>query len=252
MTETELPKLYDFSKLGIKMGTPRQLSEVMTALIYGPKGVGKTTVGASAAAVESMSPVVLCAFEDGTSSIGASHPDLPIFRPEDWEQALDFFEEIVNEDTGIKTVIIDTAAEAQQYIYDWSVANYGDSDGYKKWANVYEQFIKIIKALHKAQINVIVLAHDDRVKDQVAQSIFVSPYFQGNKSDMELPKIFDIMGRLTIEGEGDDAERVLQLEPSGRVVAGNRSEGRLPSHMVNPTMTKIKDALTNNPPKIIK
>lgn len=245
-------ELYDFSKLGITLGKPRKLDEVMTTLIYGPKGVGKTTLAASAADVEGMAPVVLCAFEDGTSSIGEGHSDLPIFRPEDWEQALDFFEEIVNEDTGIKTVIIDTAAEAQQFIYDWSVKTNADPNGYQKWADVYEQFIKVVKALHRQQINVIVLAHDDRVKDQVAQTILVSPYFQGNKSDMELPKVFDIMGRLTIDGEGQDAERVLQLVPSGRVVAGNRSEGRLPDHMVDPTMTKLVNALKTNPAKVIK
>lgn len=243
--------LFDLSTIAT-VGTPRSMDKVMTALFYGPKGVGKTSLAVGAEDVEHMAPCVLLAFEDGTSSVGASYPGLKVIRPDDWEQALDVIEALVNEDTGIKTCIIDTAAEAQQYIYDWSIGNWGDVDGFKKWAAVYEQLMKIVKALHKAEINVIVLAHAERDKDKMAQTIKVMPYFQGNKTGLELPKIFDIIGFLDIDGEGNDATRVLQMSPSNLVSAGNRSEGRLPDYMENPTMTKIVDALKNNTPKKIK
>lgn len=242
---------FDLSSV-VPIGAPRQMDQVMTALFYGPKGVGKTSLAVSAEDVEHMAPCLLLAFEDGTSSVGSSYPGLKVARPADWEQALDVIEALVNEDTGIKTVIIDTAAECQQYIYDWSIANWGDVDGFKKWAAVYEQLMKIVKALHKAGINVIVLAHAERDKDKMAQTIKVMPYFQGNKTGLELPKIFDIIGMLDIEGEGRDALRVLQMSPSNLVTAGNRSEGRLSDYMENPTMSKIIGELKNNTPKKIK
>ena len=249
--DTKTPAKFDLSTIA-SVGSPRSMDKVMTSLFYGPKGVGKTSLAVSAEDVEHMAPCLLLAFEDGTSSVGASYPGLAVARPEDWEQALDLIEALVNEDTGINTVIIDTAAECQQFIYDWSISNWGDVDGFKKWAAVYEQLMKIVKALHRANINVIVLAHAERDKDKMAQTIKVMPYFQGNKTGLELPKIFDIIGYLDIDGEGNDATRVLQLSPSNMVTAGNRSEGRLPDYMENPTMTKIITALRENAPKKIK
>jgi len=250
MTETAAkPKLKDLSKYAKNVGTPRKLGDTMTALFYALKGVGKTTVAASADWVPSMSPCVLMAFEEGSSSIGEAHPDMPVIRPEDWDDALDFFEAALNEDLGIQTIIIDTVAEAHNYILEWSVATFGDTDGFKKWANVYDEFAKVLKALHKKGINVICLAHADRVKDNVAQSIYTAPYFLGNKSDTELPKIFDIIGYMFME---EDGTRVMQLEPSSRIVAGNRSEGRLPAEIENPTMEKIVKALNENPARVIQ
>ena len=112
--------------------------------------------------------------------------------------------------------------------------------------------MKVVKALAKSNINVIVLAHAERDKDKLAQVIKVTPYFQGNKTGLELPKIFDIVGYLDIEGEGSDATRVLQLAPTTLITAGNRSEGRLPDYMENPTMTKIIKAIRENEPVKIK
>lgn len=246
-----MPK-FDLASLGVPIGKPKAMDEAMVALFYGPKGVGKTSLAVSAMEVEHMNEVLLIAFEDGSSSVSASFPDLQVARPEDWDQALDLVEALVNEDTDIQTVIIDTAAEAQQYIYDWSIGQWGDTDGFKKWAMVYEQLMKVVKALAKSNINVIVLAHAERDKDKLAQVIKVTPYFQGNKTGLELPKIFDIVGYLDIEGEGSDATRVLQLAPTTLITAGNRSEGRLPDYMENPTMTKIIKAIRENEPVKIK
>lgn len=236
----------------VEIGKPKVLGDSGAYLFYGPKGVGKTSLAVSAMNVEHLNEVLLVAFEDGTSSVGASFPDLKVVRPVDWEQGLDLFDALANEETDIETVIIDTAAEAQQYIYDWSIGNWGDTDGFKKWAMVYEQLIKVVKALVKAGKTVIVLAHAEKDKDKLSATIKIGPYFQGNKTGLELPKIFDIVGYLDIEGEGSDATRMLQMAPSALVTAGNRSEGRLPDFMENPTMTKIVDALKNNPAKIIK
>ncbi|ASX99284.1 RecA-like DNA recombinase [Arthrobacter phage Molivia] len=236
----------------VDIGKPKQLDEAMVALFYGPKGVGKTSLAVSAKQVEHMNEVLLIAFEDGSSSVGASFPDLQVARPKDWDEALDLAEALVNEDHDVKTAIIDTAAEAQQFIYDWSIGQWGDTDGFKKWAMVYEQLMKVVKALAKSGINVLVLAHAERDKDKLQQVVKTMPYFQGNKTGLELPKIFDIVGYLDIDGEGSDATRVLQLAPSTLITAGNRSEGRLPDYMENPTMPKIIDALRNNEPKIIK
>lgn len=236
----------------VDIGTPKVLGESGAYLFYGPKGVGKTSLAVSAMNVEHLNKVLLVAFEDGTSSVGSSFPELMVARPTDWEQGLDLFDALANEDTDVETVIIDTAAEAQQFIYDWSIGNWGDTDGFKKWAMVYEQLIKVVKALVKAGKTVIVLAHAEKDKDKLSATIKIGPYFQGNKTGLELPKIFDIVGYLDIEGEGSDATRVLQMAPSALVTAGNRSEGRLPDFMENPTMTKIVEALKNNPAKVIK
>src|SRR6478752_3841089 len=96
---------FELASLGVPIGKPKALDEAMVALFYGPKGVGKTSLAASAMAVEHMNKVLLIAFEDGSSSVSASFPDLMVARPEDWDQALDLIEALVNEDTDIETVI---------------------------------------------------------------------------------------------------------------------------------------------------
>lgn len=225
------------------MEAPRKAEDKSTYLFYSPPGVGKTNLGGSASKVPEMSPVVLLDFENGSSALAKKYPDVEVIKLTDWGTAIQVIEALANNRTKYKTVIFDTIGEAQEQILLWSVATFGDSNTFRKWADVAEQLIRSIKALHNSDMNVIAIAHVERSVDEFSKSRMTRPYLLGKKSHVDLPKIFDVIGYLGIaEDDNGNRIRVLQTEPDDDKVAKDRP-GDLPDFIPNPTMQVIHDYL---------
>lgn len=218
----------------IAITKPRPPEEAGAYLFYGLPGTGKTRLAGSASEVESMGKVLLIDFENGSSVLSLHHPDVDVAPVEDWQQAEDLIFFLVDEEHEYRTVIIDTAGEAQHVI----MASSNDDNPYEKWDDAWRKLTAAVKILHKSgKLNVILLAHAENERSDFDGRKTVRPYFQGKRSLNELPKVFDVIGYLHIDEE-DEETRILQLKPLSDTMGKDRF-GMFPNEVENPTMAKL-------------
>lgn len=238
--------LFDLSSV-VAVTEPRKPEDKTTYLFYAAPGVGKTTLAGSASKVEAMSPVVMLDFENGSSALSRKYPDVDIVHVKDWGTAIKAVEALANNVTKYKTVVFDTAGEAQEQILVWSdtVFRKGETNNsFARWADVSEQLSKAIKGLHNSDMNVIVLAHAEKDRDEFTGKKTVRPHFLGRKSHVVLPQVHDVIGYLTVEEDAEGNKgRVLQFAPEEDVVAKDRN-GLFPEYVPHPDFTKLYGYIT--------
>ena len=219
---------------------PRKPQEKGSYLFYGLPGVGKTSLAGSAAEIESMGKVLLIDFEGGSSVLSKNYPNVDVAAVPDWTTTEELIFALVDEDHEYKTVILDTAGEAQHFI----MAESSDDNPYEKWDDAWRKLTSAVKILHKSDMNVIVLAHAENERSEFDGTKQIRPYFQGRRSQNELPKVFDVIGYLSID-EDDDETRILQAKPLSDTVGKDRF-GIFPDVIENPTFEKLVSYMETN------
>lgn len=219
---------------------PRKPQEKGSYLFYGLPGVGKTSLAGSAAEIESMGKVLLIDFEGGSSVLSKNYPNVDVAAVPDWTTTEELIFALVDEEHEYKTVILDTAGEAQHFI----MAESSDDNPYEKWDDAWRKLTAAVKILHKSDMNVIVLAHAENERSEFDGSKQIRPYFQGKRSQNELPKVFDVIGYLSID-EDDDETRILQAKPLSDTVGKDRF-GIFPDVIENPTFEKLVSYMETN------
>lgn len=212
---------------------PRKPAEKGSYLIYGLPGVGKTLLGGSSSEVESMNKVILIDFEGGSSVLSKDYPGVDVAQVENWSQTEELIFFLLDEEHDYRTVILDTAGEAQHFI----MAESDDTNPYEKWDDAWRKLTNAIKLLHKSDMNVIVLAHAENERSEFDGTKQIRPYFQGRRSQNELPKVFDVIGYLFID-DSDEETRILQAKPTSDTVGKDRF-GYFPNEIENPTFEKL-------------
>lgn len=212
---------------------PRKPQEKASFLFYGLPGVGKTKLAGSSSKVESMNKVLLIDFEGGSSVLSKEYPDVDVAAVDNWTQTEELLFFLIDEEHDYKTVVLDTAGEAQHFI----MAESDDTNPYEKWDDAWRKLTKAVKLLHKSDMNVIVLAHAENERSEFDGTRQIRPYFQGRRSQNELPKVFDVIGYLFIDEE-DEETRVLQAKPTSDTVGKDRF-GIFPNEIENPTFEKL-------------
>lgn len=219
---------------------PRKPQEKGSYLFYGLPGVGKTSLAGSAAEIESMGKVLLIDFEGGSSVLSKNYPNVDVAAVPDWSTTEELIFALVDEEHEYKTVILDTAGEAQHFI----MAESSDDNPYEKWDDAWRKLTAAVKILHKSDMNVIVLAHAENERSEFDGTKQIRPYFQGRRSQNELPKVFDVIGYLSID-EDDDETRILQAKPLSDTVGKDRF-GIFPDVIENPTFEKLVSYMETN------
>ena len=217
---------------------PRKPAEQGSYLFYGLPGVGKTTLAGSASAVESMGKVLLIDFERGSSSLSGKYPNVDVAAVKDWSQSVELIEFLLDEEHDYRTIIMDTAGEAQTFI----MAESDDENPFEKWDDAWRKLTNAVKLLHGSDLNVIVLAHAEYERSEFDGTKQIRPYFQGKRSHTELPRVFDVIGYLHIDEE-DDKTRVLQVSPTSDIIAKDRF-GVFPEVIESPTFEKLVGFMT--------
>lgn len=140
---------------GIQRGP---VAQPLRLLCYGPEGIGKSTLGASAPA-----PVFL-GTEDGVGQLDvARFPE-----PQSWPDALDAVRELAREPHKFQTLVVDTVDWLEPLVWRHvcerdrkpNIEAYGYGKGYVAALDEWRVFVGALEALRRARpMHVVLLAH---------------------------------------------------------------------------------------------
>jgi hypothetical protein len=131
-------------------------------LLYGPAGIGKTTLG-------SMFPgAVILPVEDGAD--GLECPKLP--RPVNWEAVIATLQELVIDHQGIKTLVVDSITEVERMVQRFTAEKLGikaisDIPYQKGFDNVVVEMVSLVNlltALRAKGVAIILIGHMSVIK----------------------------------------------------------------------------------------
>lgn len=137
--------------------TKGKIDRAQKTVIYGPEGIGKTSLAA-----QYPDPVFIDT-EGGTAHMDVRH----IAKPESWTELLSIVKEVAATPGICKTLVIDTADWAEQLITAWlcetykqkSIESFGYGKGYTYLGEEFEKLLKACDLCIKAGINVVITAH---------------------------------------------------------------------------------------------
>lgn len=134
-----------------------KIPRAQKTVIYGPEGIGKTTLAAA-------HPDPLFIDTEG----GSSHLDVKrVDKPRDWQELLDTIVEVANTPGVCKTLVIDTADWAEQLASEYvcrkykqeSIEGFGYGKGYTYLAEEFARFLSTCDLCIKMGINIVITAH---------------------------------------------------------------------------------------------
>ncbi len=133
------------------------VARAVKAVVYGPEGVGKSTLSSKAPYA------VFIDVEEGTSQLDVARTQ----RPKTWEELLQILKEIASSKGICRTVVLDTADKAEMLCSDYICRKYkvdgiegiGYGKGYTYLAEEYGRMLSILDSAISAGINVIITAH---------------------------------------------------------------------------------------------
>lgn len=137
--------------------TKGKIDRAQKVVIYGPEGIGKSSLGA-----KFPDPVIIDT-EGGTAHMDVRRID----KPQSWEELLSIIKEVAATPGICKTLVIDTADWAEQLVTAYLCAKYKqnsiESFGYGKgYTYLAEEFARLLSACDlviAAGIHVVITAH---------------------------------------------------------------------------------------------
>jgi hypothetical protein len=243
--------------------TMDSVRQSMNILVYGPQGVGKTTMAASAQDHPDMRDVMFLNFEGGLVSI-AHRGDvqaLDIKHIKDLEGI--FWSLVRKEYEGVRTLVIDSATEMQTLAIDASIAKRGedrqidvDEITLRDYGKSTAQLKRLFRWFRDLPMHVIltalpkqVIVGQDDVPAALRQPAMIKPGLTDRLSDAVMGYMDFVWYLYTREVEDEEEnvveERVLLTRSHGAVRAKTRgahfAEALGDGVIVDPSLPKLYD-----------
>ena len=226
------------------------------ALVHSPAGHGKTRLLGTAQEDPRTFPMAFLNFEGGEQTL--SGLDIDVFDIRDSADYEDVYKQLRRSDTPYKSVGVDSITETQVSmlleILGHDKVNRADPDqlAQQDWGIILVRMRRIVRQYVKMlPMHVFMTALTGETVVPRVGSVKI-PQVQGAFKD-ELPGVLDVVAYLGLEeNEDGETERVLLLHSNPRFGVKARTPWTgvdVPAEIVDPTVTKLLDALGFAPPK---
>jgi len=225
-------------------------AKYVKALIHSPAGHGKTHFLGTAQEDPRTFPMAFLNFEAGDQSL--SGLDIDVFDIKTGKDYDEVYKELRNPKTPYKSVGVDSITETQisllLEILGNDVINRADPDqlAQQDWGIILVRMRRIVREYVKMlpmHVFMTALSKDDVI---ARVGSVKSPSMQGQFAN-ELPGIVDVIGYLALEDNPDTGQlqRILLLHdyPKFSVKVRTPWDKTVPTEIVDPTVTKLLDAL---------
>ena len=220
------------------------------ALIHSPPGHGKTRLLGTAQEDPRTFPMAFLNFEGGEATLAGL--DIDVFDIRDSKDYEDVYKQLRDPNTPYRSVGVDSITETQVSmlleILGTDKVNRADPDqlAQQDWGIVLVRMRRIVRQYVKMlPMHVFMTALTGEAVVPRVGSVKI-PHVQGAFKD-ELPGVLDVVAYLGLETTDDDeVQRVLLLHSNPRFGVKARTPWSgvdVPSEIVNPTVTKLLDAL---------
>lgn len=223
-----------------RLEQPVVQSEKLKILIYGPSGVGKTSLYAGA------KNALILDVEEGTSSINNEVKAEMIkngsrfFPLKSWEDLQGIFTLIQEGKIKFNTIIMDSVTDIQELCKEHILTTQSrnrvspETPSQQDYGVLTERMRKMVRNFRSLDSNIVYIARERFDKDETTGEERVRPDIVG-KLQNDLPGAVDIVGyMLSVEGE-----RKIGFDLEGKWLAKDRTN-RLPKVMDDPSWEKLE------------
>jgi len=195
--------------------TKDQKASLVKLLVYGPAGVGKTTL------IGTLPDVIVLSAEGGLLSLGGKDvPYIEIKSIDDLREAYVWLRDS-DEAKAYKSVALDSISEIGEVVL--SVEKKASKDPRQAYGAMADQMSDLIRAFRDLPKHVYFSAKMEKSQDETGRILY-APSMPGNKVGQSLPYFFDEVLALRAEKNAEgETVRALMADTDGLWTAKDRS-----------------------------
>jgi len=229
----------DLQSILDRIEEPIAYAEKLKILIYGPSGVGKTSL------YDGVKNALILDVEEGTSSLQKkkemAENGTKIFQLRSWEDLQGIFQLIQQGKLSFNTIILDSVTEIQELCKERILETQDrnrvspETPAQQDYGVLVERMRRMLRNFRALDSNIIYIARDRHTKNEMTGEERTRPDIVGQLQD-DLPGAVDIVGYMFSSG----GDRKIGFDLEGKWLAKDRTN-RLPKGMEQPSWEKLEE-----------